>query len=227
MEGGEARKQHSPVRRFLLSEAPLALDPSSCLGIEGRLPGRDSDSMTRVKCLAIGAMTVGTLGLLPSFTANAEGRAEATLGVPLDARAGVAKAGMLCLPSGRLHVSDFVASEQEFSNQVGRAFEREVGAETSFPSPAVPSVRIVLTSIDAELCARKYGAFGMGNRRALSGRVEFHFAWSAPGYGDVRQELISIDVAKSSGKPAEAILPDALAVLATRTLAVRNGVKRP
>jgi hypothetical protein len=152
---------------------------------------------------------------------------EAVLGLPLDARAGVTKAGMLCLPSGRLHVGDFVASEREFSERARHALDGEESIGAASRPLSAPSLRIVLTGIEADMCARKYGIFGLGNRRALSGRVEFDFSWSILGDDAVKQEHIVIDVAKSSAKPSDAILPDALSILAKRIRAVRNGAGRP
>jgi hypothetical protein len=84
-------------------------------------------------------------------------------------------------------------------------------------------LRIALDRIDASLGARKYGAFGFGDKRSLSGQVAFEFSWSVTGSAATRHEIVRLEVPKSGAKPAEAFLSDALAVLAGRIAASGSG----
>ena len=146
-----------------------------------------------------------------------------------DARAGVAKAGTLCLPSGRLHVSDFVAGDGDLTDRAQQALStvrNERGLLAQPPSGRM--LKIYLEGIDASLCARKYGMFGLGERRAMSGSMDFHFTWSVSRTGTVavapRAETIHLDVRKNEARAVEQFLSDALVALAREIVATENGL---
>lgn len=143
------------------------------------------------------------------------------------AGAGIAKAGTLCLPSGRLHVGDFVEDAEDFTSQVRAAFN---AANIEQPiNQAVPSrmLKVSLEGIAASLCARKFGVFGRGDRQSMSGSADFHFTWSLSTPGSVaaasRAETVHLDVRKNEAKPTEQLLADALTVLARRVVAASAG----
>ena len=97
--------------------------------------------------------------------------------VPLSNGAGIVSGGLACFPSGRLHISDFVRSEGEFRELVNEAFQ----ADQNSPRGSIidrTQVSISLKAVNAKLCARGYGVFGMGDRRSLSGNSKFVFDWT-------------------------------------------------
>lgn len=160
---------------------------------------------------------------MAAFAADQDAKlpTQASVGVAFDARAGTAKAGMLCLPSGGFRVADFVASDVEFANQAREAFLSNGARATTAAQPEADGLRIRLDRIEASLCARKYGAFGLGDKRSLSGQVEFEFSWTVTGDLIARHEIVRLAVPKTKGKPAEAFLQDALAVFAERVAGLK------
>jgi hypothetical protein len=144
-----------------------------------------------------------------------------------EAGAGIAKAGMLCLPSGRLHVSDFVEDPDDFVSQARAAFS-PVSTELR-PGRAVPArtLRVSLEGVAASLCARKFGVFGRGDRQSMSGSADFHFTWSIAGPGSAvvatRAEIVHLDIRKEEAKPTGRLLAQALVVLARRVAAASAG----
>lgn len=143
------------------------------------------------------------------------------------ANAGIMKAGTLCLPSGRLHVSDFIAGN-DFKSQVQQALALPNGELRTEPPQSSRMLKIDLEGVEASLCARKYGMFGLGDRQSMSGAADFHFAWSAGRTGSAavvtRSETIHLEVRKNEAKPAVQFLSDALNVLARRIVAAENGL---
>lgn len=163
---------------------------------------------------------------VPAYAAEQDGKPllQAIVSLAFDATAGTAKAGMLCMPNGRFRVADFVVSDSEFSARAREALLPRADAAKREKSAAIERLRITLDRIDASLCARKYGAFGLGDRRSLSGQIEFEFSWSVTGGATARHEIVRLEVPKNRAKAAEALLPDALAVLADRIAAFEFGV---
>lgn len=151
----------------------------------------------------------------------------AVVNVRANAVAGTMKAGTLCLPSGRLHVSDFIAGDDEFKSQVQRALAAANSELLIERHLSGGTLKIYLEGVEASLCARKYGMFGMGDRQSMSGGADFHFAWSVGRTGPVavvtRAETIHLDVRKNEAKPAALFLADALAVLTRRIVMAENG----
>lgn len=92
-------------------------------------------------------------------------------------RAGKRRAGMLCLPNGKLRVRDFVPSDGDLQLVADRALKY-------FGPKAAPLIadgvvfEIRLKSINANLCAHSWGVFGLGDRKDLSGKATFTFAWT-------------------------------------------------
>lgn len=73
-----------------------------------------------------------------------------------------------------------------------------------------------LRAMDVRLCAR---GWGLGNRRALSGRAAFLFGWSAND-GSVREERIELVLDKDAAAEPDAIMAMALRELARRIASV-------
>jgi len=69
---------------------------------------------------------------------------------------GSKSAGWICIPSGKLHLEDFVDDRREFQSIVEDAIRRR----SSF---AKYDMKIELLSISSNLCARNYGMFGLGS----------------------------------------------------------------
>lgn len=107
---------------------------------------------------------------------------------------------------------------------VTTAFTRQDLASAGQPPPRY---RLELTAIDASLCARRYGAFGLGNRSLLSGRAEFRFEWAGLGDLVARTEIVRVDVPKDKGRPPEDILAEGLSMLAALIRARREAEPNP
>ena len=158
-----------------------------------------------------------------SLAQSSEGVVVATANIvaPPSASAGTAMAGLLCLPSGRLRIAHFVAGEGDLLSQAQAAFAAADRPSLGGGGQAPAKLSISLEGVEASLCARKYGTFGLGDRRSLSGRAEFRFSWSAIRAGEnapARTELVRLEVPKAQARPIEALLADALAVLARKVL---------
>ncbi len=72
----------------------------------------------------------------------------------------------------------------------------------------MPTELVILTAVDANLCARGYGAFGMGDRRSLSGRASFTFRlqWQDGQQRPPTLRTVSIERSKKEAIPADQYL---------------------
>jgi hypothetical protein len=163
---------------------------------------------------AIAPLAAALLSLAPATAGPIESGHSPTvvsdLSIPLSAPAGMLGSGMLCLPKGRARLSDFVSSKSEFSRLVTDAFlEYASGAGSDHLS----NVRVTLISIESKLCNKSYGMFGLGDKRAHSGKVSFGFDLvvrraSGSEIGVTKRIMLTID--KKSAQPIQAMLPLAL-----------------
>lgn len=129
--------------------------------------------------------------------------------LPFDERAGSMKAGKLCLPSGVLRVSDFVASDRAFWSITEQAIHGNPNASDFLKQS---SIDLKLAAIDASLCAKNYGMFGLGDRRSFSGRATFKFTWRTAGVVSSAWNATTVDL-KFGGKNSrrlEDLLPEAV-----------------
>lgn len=129
-------------------------------------------------------------------------------------------AGKLCLPSGVVRVSDIVANQRELK-LVAQAAADEVITELPATAPRTSlRVAISIEGIDAKFCQRKYGAFGMGDRRSLTGHANFEFAWrtlDTPGAPWIYQS-VEVRPAKGETRTIEQFLPEALRLLISKSI---------
>jgi hypothetical protein len=126
------------------------------------------------------------------------------------ASAGVLRAGLLCLPSGTAQVADFVSSEIDFQRVLDNVASALAASKSSRFSP-IRSVR--LTGLNAKLCARSYGVFGMGDKVSHSGTVQVTFEIETGGNGDrptVDSRSIKLEIEKKDALPLRSILELAL-----------------
>lgn len=134
---------------------------------------------------------------------------------PLNESAGQARAGKLCFPNGKLHVSDFVRSQQAFRQLVDDKNQEDSRSASSNTDSSVQT-EISLTFVKASLCAKNWGAFGMGDRRRLSGKVAFNFtltttASNEPSLPTHRQ--IELHTDGNEGRSTEDYLDNAISIL--------------
>lgn len=129
--------------------------------------------------------------------------------LPFDARAGLMKAGKLCLPSGVLRVSDFVSSDRELRAITEQAIRENPNASKYSEQS---NVEIKLTAIDASLCAKSYGMFGLGDRRSLSGRTTFKFLWRTAGAasGAWNEKTVDLKFDGKNPRRLEDLVPEAV-----------------
>lgn len=145
-----------------------------------------------------------------------------SLVAPVTDAAGVVSAGLACFPSGRLRIADFVRSESAFRDAVRDAFSGDPNAPRL---NGKATISVALKSIDARLCARGYGVFGMGDRRSMSGESKFAFDWTyQPNEGDLKMgsTQVIIKLKKSEAQPVDAILMLALARLKQQMLSTES-----
>lgn len=138
-----------------------------------------------------------------------------TVGLPFSDGAGILSGGLVCIPSGRLHVSDFVRSEAEFRSLVDEALQADQNLSQGVTLDR-PRISITLKAVNAKLCARGYGVWGMGDRRSLSGKSKFLFDWTYQVSTEVTltgTNEISVDLKKADAQPVGSILPIALRLL--------------
>lgn len=163
-------------------------------------------------CLAAFAQPAAVSGAdsLSSASTYVTGR----LAVGADDRAGILSAGMLCLPHGILRVRDFVSDAREFEQSLNLAISRlDAQSYADFAFANGTSLTVRLTNVDAKLCSRKYGAFGFGDRKNLSGKVLVSFEWSKVSGGNYvngGKEDIEVITSKNSAKPLNLIFSDAI-----------------
>lgn len=134
---------------------------------------------------------------------------------PLNDSAGQARAGKLCFPNGKLHISDFVRSQQAFRQLVDDENQERSGSAASNPQTS-DQTEISLTSVKASLCAKNWGAFGMGDRRSLSGKVTFNFTLATPAPNDAPRIVprqIELRADSNQGRSTEDFLSQAIRIL--------------
>lgn len=107
-------------------------------------------------------------------------------------RAGKRRAGMLCLPNGKLRVRDFVPSDDDLQRVAERAL-RDYGHKGAALTADGVTFEIHLKSINASLCAHSWGFWGIGsNRSELSGKATVTFKWSLARPGNPREATSDI-----------------------------------
>lgn len=111
---------------------------------------------------------------------------QAKISASLDERVGRLSAGTLCLPNGLLHLRDFVEGDSDFATIASQSLWGFEQARVNRRGE-VPSISIDLKSTTAKLCAKAWGAFGMGNTKSLSGDVSFVFDWSSTSSSGLRR----------------------------------------
>lgn len=134
---------------------------------------------------------------------------------PLNESAGQARAGKLCFPNGKLHISDFIRSQQAFRQLVDDENQERSGSAGSNPQTS-DQTEISLASAKASLCAKNWGAFGMGNRRSLSGKVTFNFTLTTPTPNDAPRIVprqIELHADSNEGRSTEGFLAEAIRIL--------------
>lgn len=124
---------------------------------------------------------------------------EVDLGVDLQQRVGTSKAGTMCLPAGVHRGADFLTDKSEFLEAIKanlsdkRAALGEVKVVNQNESVNIFSVKLM--QISSSLCARRWGALGLGDRSSFSGRAKFVFAWQARYHsGSERQGEVEINL---------------------------------
>ncbi|MGH6785669.1 MAG: hypothetical protein ACREBO_02475 [Novosphingobium sp.] len=146
--------------------------------------------------------------------------AEATVLPSFTKSAGISGAGLLCLPKGVLQIGDFVESNRDFQRRLEIAIERRNGAVAFVPTAGLGSeLTVRLVELESKLCAKSWGVFGLGNTKALSGKVRLVFAWtmhsgSPPISTDT--EVIELHIGKKNAATPAALFDQALEVLVER-----------
>jgi len=92
-----------------------------------------------------------------------------------EARVGSLSAGIFCLPRGSLYREDFVGSVSDFRDVVESELANYRERASTDVEKSLGLERVALRSIDARLCAKKYGVWGTGEQSALSGRISIQF----------------------------------------------------
>ena len=129
--------------------------------------------------------------------------------LPFDARAGSMKAGKLCFPSGVLRVFDFVSSDRELREITEQAVRANLSASEG---SNLPNLELKLTAIDASLCAKNYGMFGLGDRRSFSGRTTIKFMWrmAGTGSGAWNTKVVALKFGGKNPRRLEDLVPEAV-----------------
>lgn len=102
---------------------------------------------------------------------------DATIATALSDGAGKRRAGLLCLPNGKLRVRDFASSAIAFRATVAQALDDRKSAYPALVANGT-ALSVSLVLINANLCARSWGAFGRGDRISLSGTTSVTFEWT-------------------------------------------------
>lgn len=100
---------------------------------------------------------------------------KAAIGFPLEDIVGPVRAGKLCLPNGKLKGSDFLTSPRDLQLLI-----EEVLAARPTDERVRPVSEVRLTALQVKLCARSWGAFGIGRRPNLAGESRFSFELVGP-----------------------------------------------
>lgn len=142
----------------------------------------------------------------------------------LNESAGQARAGKLCFPNGKLHISDFVRSQQAFRQLLDDEIQERSGSAASNPQTS-DQTEISLASVKASLCAKNWGAFGMGDRKSLSGKVAFNFTLTTPAPNEAPRIVprqIELHADSNEGRSTEDFLSEAIRILIEGELLTRQ-----
>lgn len=136
--------------------------------------------------------------------------------VPRGSIVGTRAAGLLCLPSGRLVLEDFVPDQDAFKEQV----DREIALKRPLFTQPFAISSVVLVRIESKLCAKDYGVFGTGNKRTLYGSAKFSFEHTAVRNGSLQKGLSVIEVVTQSkdGLTLPEITSRAIKLVSTKLL---------
>ena len=144
----------------------------------------------------------------------------AAIPVPKGQSAGMLRAGLACLPSGRLTRGDFVADPTEMQQDLHDALAALDPARlAALPGGGKAALTIELREISTRLCNKSYGVFGRGDTRSLSGEARFLFGWkaaSAPAGEPAGTVEIVLTPGKRDGATPRSLFREALARLAER-----------
>ncbi|NML95386.1 hypothetical protein [Novosphingobium olei] len=135
--------------------------------------------------------------------------------LPRSAKAGARAAGMLCLPNGAVRVVDLVGRDQALEATVRAALARAGEARLRGRG----EIEIHLTDVSVKLCARNWGAFGMGgDHGALSGEARYAFRWRRGGAGPAMPVEIAFGIDRHAPMTAGEITGRALDLLFDRII---------
>ena len=153
--------------------------------------------------MLIGGIVAMLLPIL-SQAAAASAAPRASIAFPLSDVVGPVRAGLLCLPNGNLHGRDFLRSDADLAVRL-----QEVMAEGDQTDHGTLTVR--LQSLSVSLCAKSWGVMGMGDRKALSGKADFAFAWSTQAeHSPDKVARVTIKLGKDQAMPPDDIMQEAL-----------------
>ncbi len=140
-----------------------------------------------------------------SQAAAASAVPRASIAFPLSDVVGPVRAGLLCLPNGNLHGRDFLRSDADLSVRL-----QDVMAEGDQTDLGTLTIR--LQALSAKLCAKSWGVMGIGDRKALSGKAEFAFAWSTDPTQSSPDKVtrITVRLGKGQAMPPDEIMQEAL-----------------
>jgi hypothetical protein len=116
---------------------------------------------------------------------------------------GLKKAGFACVPSGWLHVHDFVGDDTALIDVFEKEFERQAVDKDS-----LKGLSINLQDAEVNLCNRGYGIWGTGDTKSLSGKAKFTFSSKrtlSDGNIRVGSQIVNIELDKKSALAPEQI----------------------
>lgn len=130
-----------------------------------------------------------------------------TVEFPLADVVGPVRAGLLCLPRGKARGSDFLRSPEDL-----RLLLHQAASQVPAPGGMPANLQIGFRALRVKLCARSWGAFGIGHSDALSGDAEFVFDWSVGASSPSARQVarIRIEIGKDQAMSPDAILRTAL-----------------
>jgi hypothetical protein len=156
------------------------------------------------------AMWLGAMPVLAQTAATSPlPTVTASIAFPLTTVVGPVRAGLLCMPNGKLRGRDFLRSHKDFPLLIQRALS-ERQADRSLAD--IGDLKVDWQMLRVKLCARSWGVFGTGDRKALSGQAEFTFAWSSDRDSATAKTIarVIIERDKDDAIPAEEIMDEAL-----------------
>lgn len=137
-----------------------------------------------------------------------------SIAVDQGATVGIRSTGLVCIPTSRLVLEDFVPDQEAFKERVAKELSLMNSADAVHTT--IKSIRLV--KIEAKLCAKRYGVFGTGDKRSLSGKAVFTFDYVGTRNASVTSGLLHIDV---EARPKDAMLEREFTVAAIRQLRMR------